>query len=443
MKNYTTKLFFKLNNFVLNKKNSIKKCSSFLMLLLFIPLITAHRLQADESRLLSLQETYNTAKKHSWHQIFYSVEDCARALLIEAATTGRIDVIEELVYQEDIDVNLQHEPRVTEYNFNENKGATALTAAAEAGQEEVVKLLIKLNANLNAQTNLQPLSYSGFNTPLTLAAQNKHCKIVGLLINANADINNPNNVRNQNAIIDCLYQLIDDEDFDLDRPLFNSQSLLMIATAQNRIDIVKKLIKKEVNLNHQDDNGYTALMIAAENNYYDILLRLIKSNADLNIRNKNDQSATTLAFYNNHIYCLYALLSNNAFLSINNLYELQDFEDTKIYSSNNNISQNLLLANLPLSSELIDAIITNEIDEVKELTQSYIPYWGNCTPNKECALLLATIYERSEILDYLRELWKTPNDQSSLELSLRTIFDWICFLEPTNLGSYLKHNASL
>lgn len=55
------------------------------------------------------------------------------------------------------------------------KGNTALHIASLAGQEEVVKVLVKLGANVNVQ------SQNGF-TPLYMAAQENHDAVVSFLL---------------------------------------------------------------------------------------------------------------------------------------------------------------------------------------------------------------------------------------------------------------------
>lgn len=60
------------------------------------------------------------------------------------------------------------------------KGNTALHIASLAGQEEVVKVLIQLGANVNVQ------SQNGF-TPLYMAAQENHDAVVSFLLASGAN----------------------------------------------------------------------------------------------------------------------------------------------------------------------------------------------------------------------------------------------------------------
>lgn len=68
-------------------------------------------------------------------------------------------------------------------NAKNSAGYTALHTASAAGRVEVVRLLLSLQANVDASVA------SSFETPLHLAAQNDHFECAQMLINASANIN--------------------------------------------------------------------------------------------------------------------------------------------------------------------------------------------------------------------------------------------------------------
>src|SRR5438045_3390481 len=64
----------------------------------------------------------------------------------------------------------------------DDEDATALNLAAANGHVDVVKLLLKANANI------ETVAYQYRQTPLSSAAVNGHVDVVKLLLNANANI---------------------------------------------------------------------------------------------------------------------------------------------------------------------------------------------------------------------------------------------------------------
>ena len=69
-------------------------------------------------------------------------------------------------------------------------------------------------------------------------------------------------------------------------------TILHLATCQNRLDILKTLLKNDFPLNKKGEHGYTALHEAIEQQNYLAALYLIKMGADLLV--KNDAGKTPL-----------------------------------------------------------------------------------------------------------------------------------------------------
>lgn len=72
-------------------------------------------------------------------------------------------------------------------------------------------------------------------------------------------------------------------------------TLLHVAACQNRLDIIKILLKNNFPINKQGEHGYTALHEAIEQENYISALYLIKMGADLFI--KNDEGDTPLDMF--------------------------------------------------------------------------------------------------------------------------------------------------
>ena len=67
---------------------------------------------------------------------------------------------------------------------------------------------------------------------------------------------------------------------------------LLVATKENCVEIVQKLLEKKPNVNAADNNGCTALTIASKEGYYDICTALINAGAYVNLQ------VTTIVFFN-------------------------------------------------------------------------------------------------------------------------------------------------
>lgn len=249
---------------------------------------------------------------------------------------------------------------------------------------------------------------------------------------------------------------------------YKSDTIKLIKAALEN-NTIKYLIKKGVNINAQlhvieqytdrgleGKGGYTALMAASERGHDHIVELLISNGADVNIVSHNHKTAASLAFEHirvnkveiKYIRCMQRLVRKGAHLCINNMSELKklidiSFSSTLIGEKRKGTSLSkwfterryymILGDEFPLCSELESAIIFGNIKEVKELAPSYIGYWGSCTPSKERALALAVFTKENEIFNYLCDTWNVSPEKNILE----TILDWLCFLEPTNLSSYL------
>lgn len=76
-----------------------------------------------------------------------------------------------------------------------------------------------------------------------------------------------------NALVDSVDINFQDED---------GCSAIMEAANHNKIEIVKKLIEKQVNLEFKDEDEFTALMLASEAGFTDVVELLINGGANIN-----------------------------------------------------------------------------------------------------------------------------------------------------------------
>ncbi|NXW36735.1 ANK2 protein, partial [Phaetusa simplex] len=104
----------------------------------------------------------------------------SNASFLRAARAGNLDKVVEYL-KSGIDINTCNQVRYLKgRSLPERKGNTALHIASLAGQAEVVKVLVKEGANINAQ------SQNGF-TPLYMAAQENHIEVVKYLLENGAN----------------------------------------------------------------------------------------------------------------------------------------------------------------------------------------------------------------------------------------------------------------
>ena len=149
--------------------------------------------------------------------------------------------------------------------------------AAKIGNTEVVKLLIKENADVNVQDE------DGW-TALLLASLNGHTQVVELLIKENADVN----IQKKNGV-----------------------TALMLASVYGHTQVVELLIKENADVKIQSKEGVTALMLASLNGHTQVVELLLKQNADVNIQNENGWTALMLASQNGHTQIVELLLQEN------------------------------------------------------------------------------------------------------------------------------------
>lgn len=132
-----------------------------------------------------------------------------------------------------------------------------LLLAAENGQSEVVKMLLKNGANVNVRSNSQ------YQSPLSLAVQNSHTEIAKLLVDHGADI-----------------EILD----------FEGRTPLWIAVQLRRTDMVKLLVTMGADINAIDGfEGRTTVHRAVVSNAKSMVKLLIELGADINLpsRKKN------------------------------------------------------------------------------------------------------------------------------------------------------------
>ena len=221
--------------------------------------------------------------------------------LVVAVHKGDTDAIRNLLGK-GANPDIKHDSLEMERDRSYAVGS-ALHLAASEGHAEIVKLLIKAGADVNAVHEDLTGDSGGHYTPLTNAAAASHADIVKLLLEAGAEAkNNANNNYCLTAlghalagghadIVDMLLAggaHIDYGAPDYGKPGFVPEhcvpSATFVAAAEGGFeDIVKRMLDAGAPVNAGAGYKYatTALMVAAQNGHVDVVRLLLAAGADL------------------------------------------------------------------------------------------------------------------------------------------------------------------
>lgn len=151
------------------------------------------------------------------------------------------------------DIKFLVENRVSINSRNSSIDTTPLHIATARGKEDVVRLIVSTNANIDA-----PNIYG--NSSLQCAVQNEHLNMVKFLVNAKADINSRNN--------------------DGDTALHNAvKKIYKIDNIDNLTEIVEFLINSNANVNAQNKKNKTPLHLAVNSKNFKFVELLVKHGA--------------------------------------------------------------------------------------------------------------------------------------------------------------------
>jgi hypothetical protein len=163
-------------------------------------------------------------------------------------------------------------------NTQDENGSTALSNASHDGENDLVKLLIENNADIELTDKY------GF-TPFMVAAYNGHMKIVKMLHDNGADIDKQNDNGNTALSLSCDFgqirsvKLLMDYGANPNTSSIYGLTPLMAAITRYQQDVAKFLIKNGVDINARCNDGKTALAYAKELQQTEIIELLKKHNA--------------------------------------------------------------------------------------------------------------------------------------------------------------------
>lgn len=170
-----------------------------------------------------------------------------------ALAQGRYHQVVSLIEDYQLDLRRYEGSYIKPYDNNHN---SPLHLAALNGYEEILKFLIKKNANINSKNRNNE-------TALHLSILCGYENIFTLLVNANADL-----------------KIVDND----------GDSFLAWAVYKGHLNIMKKLIQLNLNVNAENKWGHTPLHWAAHQGFVELAKLLISSGADINIKNHEGQA---------------------------------------------------------------------------------------------------------------------------------------------------------
>ncbi|GBM44967.1 Ankyrin repeat domain-containing protein 17 [Araneus ventricosus] len=227
-------------------------------------------------------------------------EKIRQSSLAEACTHGDINTVKKLL-EEGRNVN-----EVTE------DGESLLSLAASSGYFELAQLLLAMKANVEDR-GLKDM------TPLMEAANAGNTDIVKLLIQHGADVNAQTsqekklkgakvknqdmNMKSQQEIHGAIPSIVCPE----------GNTPLMFACAAGHVDIVRILLDAGARVEDHNENGHTPLMEAASAGHVEVAKLLVERGASINTHsNEFKESALTLACYKGHLEMVRFLLEAGA-----------------------------------------------------------------------------------------------------------------------------------
>ena len=203
---------------------------------------TAFQADRDEgSALLDLLKDLNAeSRKAALETKIKDGDDLATPLII-AARDGKLNFVKVLLRYE-ANIEACGTIKLESGKYSEVvEDCTALWIASSKGHFDIVRLLIKQNAEVDSRTSTN-------STPLRVAAFMGHLDIVRCLVEKGADVNARNNFNSTPLIITCYI---------------------------GHLDVASYLVKHGANINLQDNKGSSCLHCASEQGHVQLVCELL------------------------------------------------------------------------------------------------------------------------------------------------------------------------
>jgi|SaaInlStandDraft_6_1057023.scaffolds.fasta_scaffold00062_36 ankyrin repeat protein len=191
--------------------------------------------------------------------------------------------IEALKYLIKLNVNINKQ---TQYKYTAlmnvcNISCTFLTGKTSNRILSVIKLLLNSGANINTK-NYQHV------TPLLFACKNMNEKCIKYLVNNNADIHASDRV--EGSVLHYMCSFLTDTQYQYE----NDVGINKI----DRVEMILYFLKKGANINKINYRyNYTPLMTACDSHMYNCIETLLNNNVDIDIKNSEGENAIIISFF--------------------------------------------------------------------------------------------------------------------------------------------------
>lgn len=244
--------------------------------------------EAQSGNLELIKKNLSTTQLH-WSTLKY--DKTGDSILHCAARLGYLHILEYLL--------TNFTPNSVDCRNNDNK--TALHEAAQFGQHECVRLLLKHGAEVNAlkKADWTPLMLACTKVEPDTWMNNYNC--VQILLESGALINYQNKdgwstvhlIAREGSI--QILQLLLANGLNVSLKTKNGRTALHVACLHGNLGVVKALFDLKVSIEEKDNCGNTPLHEAVLAKNIEVCKFLIQHNADINCRNNTDFSILHLA----------------------------------------------------------------------------------------------------------------------------------------------------
>mmetsp|Transcript_35064 Transcript_35064/g.99406 ORF Transcript_35064/g.99406 Transcript_35064/m.99406 type:complete len:386 (-) Transcript_35064:193-1350(-) len=205
-------------------------------------------------------------------------------------------------------------------------GRTSLFAAALAGHEGVVQLLVGASADVNSKEGTGTGGSRVGWTPLLAAAAEGHTGVVELLLSSGArvdtacgqELQTPLHAAAEEGHAAAAAALIRGG-ANVDATDAEGSTALVIAAWLGHLEVVNVLLATGANVNLPSNDGRTALFAAAQEGHLAAVRALLAAGAEVNYFRNQGETALYIASHNGECECVESLISAGADASLEDL----------------------------------------------------------------------------------------------------------------------------
>uniref|UniRef100_A0A6C0C4B3 Uncharacterized protein n=1 Tax=viral metagenome TaxID=1070528 RepID=A0A6C0C4B3_9ZZZZ len=314
----------------------------------------------------------------------------------KAVKSGNIGKVKQLLFKEDADPNIKD---ILFNGRNKKKGNTALIFAAQEGHKEIVELLIKAGADPD-MTDIYGTTALMASCKFNAVNDNYNLDIIKLLLKGDVNINLQNEM---------------------------DETALMIASEHGNTGIVEILITAGANLDIQGGSNGDSALIMASDGLPEIVKLLLDAGANINLENAYGDTALTMATESRNLDCIILLIDAAEREGLNPLDDpqLQEIYADYILSK---VKKLQAKQRLKFATMIIDE---NQIGEpsydviIKILKSLKIPVLNKDTLDKTNDLLMRTLQQelQKEIEKSLKREFKGEKLDNMIEFYRKQLRD--------------------